>query len=57
MENSENNGLEVSESKTPVKPKLKIKRFRRKDGEKKKKRDPNTPKHPLTGECFTIFHQ
>lgn len=51
MENNENNSGELNESNTPVstKSKLKIKRFRRKDGEKKKKKDPNTPKHPLTG--------
>lgn len=51
MENNENNSGELNEKpKMPVvqKCKLKIKRFRRKDGEKKK-RDPNTPKHPLTG--------
>lgn len=51
MENNENSSGELNEkSKVPVqkKSKLKIKRFRRKDGEKKKK-DPLTPKHPLTG--------
>lgn len=51
MENNENNSGELNDkSNTAVqKSKLKIKRFRRKDGEKKQKKDPNTPKHPLTG--------
>ncbi|KAJ6635995.1 High mobility group protein 20A [Pseudolycoriella hygida] len=47
MENNENH---ESESKRRRKmPKLKIKRYRRKVGEKKVKKDPNMPKHPLTG--------
>ncbi|XP_037038673.1 high mobility group protein 20A [Bradysia coprophila] len=52
MENNENNSGELNDEKPKMsvqKSKLKIKRFRRKDGEKKKKKDPNTPKHPLTG--------
>lgn len=51
MANNENSGeLNKKSTEMPVqKSKLKIKRFRRKDGEKKAKRDPNTPKHPLTG--------
>lgn len=51
MENNENNSGELNEKpQIPIqKSKLKIKRFRRKDGEKKQKKDPNTPKHPLTG--------
>lgn len=51
MENNENNSGELNEKpQMPIqKSKLKIKRFRRKDGEKKQKKDPNTPKHPLTG--------
>lgn len=59
MENNENSSGEVNESKKSVTAeskvkKLKIKRFRRKDGEKKKKRDPSQPKHPLTGESFIL---
>jgi len=55
MENNENKTVESIDEKPKMpiqKSKLKIKRFRRKDGEKKQKKDPNTPKHPLTGNVY-----